>query len=260
MTSALFIALILVLLAVIFAVLIGLTMWAVMELFSEPGSSSGKNRENQKVPEGPENLFKCESDPESTHGWTGKGKSMRGKVKWFSKEKGYGFITGEDGEDRYFDVRSVKGSELPDYGDIVEFEHQEGKKGPRATNVVIIEKSEHNQKDDRVTCPHCGKKMVPRLITYQGSIQKSVCPFCGGTYKDFSKCFIATAIYESPYAPEVIKLRKFRDKYLLTSIFGRYLVNLYYFISPSVANIIQKSEKMKKIGKKFLDYIIKKLP
>ena len=261
MTSALFIALILVLLAVIFAVLIGLTMWAVMELFSEPGSSSGKNRENQKVPEGPENLFKCESDPESTHGWTEKGKSMRGKVKWFSKEKGYGFITGEDGEDRYFDVRSVKGSELPDYGDIVEFEHQEGKKGPRAVNVVIIEKPRDSQtKDERVICPHCGKRMIPRLITYQGILERSVCPFCGQTYKEFNKCFIATAVYGSPYAPEVIKLRKFRDRYLLQRKAGRFLVGFYYFVSPAIVGVISKSDKMKNVSKKFLDFLVSRLP
>jgi len=182
---------------------------------------------------------------------------MKGKVKWFSREKGFGFITGEDGIDRFFNVQSIKGSELPNYGDIVEFEHQEGKKGPRATNVVIIEKSEHNQKDDRVICPHCGKKMVPRLITYQGSIKKSVCPFCGGTYKDFSKCFIATAVYGSPYATEVIVLLKFRDNYLLNSVAGRFLVKVYYLISPKIVKIIQKSNNTRIILKKFLDYIVK---
>ena len=185
---------------------------------------------------------------------------MKGKVKWFSREKGFGFITGEDGIDRFFNVQSIKGSELPNYGDIVEFEHQEGKKGTRATNVVIIEKSKHSQRDDRVICPYCGKKMVPRLITYRGSIQKSVCPFCGGTYKDFSRCFIATAVYGSPYAPEVRKLRNFRDRYLLSFRLGRLLVYFYYYISPLIANMIQKSDKMKGVTKNILDLTIKKLP
>ena len=58
----------------------------------------------------------------------------------------------------------------------------------------------------------------------------------------FSKCFIATAVYECPYAPEVMKLRKFRDRYLLKFSFGRLLVCFYYYISPFIANIIQKSD------------------
>ena len=53
---------------------------------------------------------------------------MKGKVKWFSRERGFGFITGEDGIDRFFNVQAIKGSELPNYGDVVEFEHQEGKR------------------------------------------------------------------------------------------------------------------------------------
>ena len=99
--------------------------------------------------------------------------------------------------------------------------------------------------------------MVPRLITYQGSIEKSVCPFCGGTYKDFSKCFIATAVYGSPYATEVIVLRKFRDNYLLNSVAGRFLVKVYYLISPKIVKIIQESNNTRIILKKFLDYIVK---
>ncbi|MGL6400073.1 cold shock domain-containing protein [Aeromonas veronii] len=38
---------------------------------------------------------------------------MQGTVKWFSSEKGYGFITSEAGEDHYFNVQSINGASLP---------------------------------------------------------------------------------------------------------------------------------------------------
>ena len=64
---------------------------------------------------------------------------VKGVVKWFDPNKGYGFITKADGKDIFVHV-----SELP--GDIeslveneeVEFEIGEGKKGPVATNVRLI--------------------------------------------------------------------------------------------------------------------------
>ena len=124
------------------------------------------------------------------------GESMLGKVKWFSNEKGYGFITDAQSVNRHFGVRDVIGADLPMEGATVEFDAVEGRKGPRAHSIRIIStpaiKAEHGRKnaskssnDDRVTCGSCGKKMVPRLITNRGEIDRSVCPFCGSTCKDF---------------------------------------------------------------------------
>lgn len=39
--------------------------------------------------------------------------------------------------------------------------------------------------DDRVICPHCSRRMVPRLIIYDGQVERTVCPFCAQTYVDF---------------------------------------------------------------------------
>ena len=53
-----------------------------------------------------------------------------------------------------------------------------------------------------------------------------------------SGCFIATAVYGSYGAPEVIILRNFRDKVLLSTRIGKYFVRLYYIISPSISQFI----------------------
>lgn len=55
-------------------------------------------------------------------------------------------------------------------------------------------------------------------------------------------CFVATAAYGSPLAPEVILLSNFRDEVLLNSVFGRAFVKFYYFVSPPLASTIAKTE------------------
>lgn len=64
---------------------------------------------------------------------------MRGTVKWFSDEKGYGFITPDDGGKDLFVHHSaiqMEGFRKLEEGQKVEFEIGEGQKDPCATNVV----------------------------------------------------------------------------------------------------------------------------
>ena len=65
---------------------------------------------------------------------------MTGLVKWFNAEKGYGFITGEDGQDVFVHFSAIQGNGFKTLaeGQNVEFEIQDGQKGPAAVNVTAI--------------------------------------------------------------------------------------------------------------------------
>ncbi len=63
---------------------------------------------------------------------------MKGTVKWFNAEKGYGFITGEDGVDYFahYSQIQVEGYKSLDQGQAVSFDVLDGPKGPNAANIV----------------------------------------------------------------------------------------------------------------------------
>ncbi len=65
---------------------------------------------------------------------------MKGKVKMFNKEKGFGFITTEEGNDVFFHYSElqVEGFKTAEPGEEVEFEVQESPRGPRASKIVKL--------------------------------------------------------------------------------------------------------------------------
>ena len=65
---------------------------------------------------------------------------MNGTVKWFNAEKGFGFITGEDGQDvfAHFSQINVEGFKTLEEGQKVSFEVTQGQKGPQAENITVI--------------------------------------------------------------------------------------------------------------------------
>ena len=65
--------------------------------------------------------------------------NMTGTVKWFNAEKGFGFITGEDGKDvfAHFSQINKEGFKTLDEGQEVTFDVVEGDKGPQAENINI---------------------------------------------------------------------------------------------------------------------------
>ncbi|MBQ9871545.1 MAG: cold-shock protein [Eubacterium sp.] len=65
----------------------------------------------------------------------------KGTVKWFNNQKGFGFITGEDGKDVFvhFSGLNMEGFKTLEEGQNVEYDVTEGEKGPQATNVTVIQ-------------------------------------------------------------------------------------------------------------------------
>lgn len=65
---------------------------------------------------------------------------MTGKVKWFNSEKGYGFITTEEGNDIFAHFSQIQkdGFKTLEEGESVSFEVVDGDKGPQATNIEVI--------------------------------------------------------------------------------------------------------------------------
>ena len=64
---------------------------------------------------------------------------MTGTVKWFDGAKGFGFITGEDGNDVFvhFSQINIEGFKTLEEGQSVTFDVVDGEKGPQAENVEI---------------------------------------------------------------------------------------------------------------------------
>jgi CspA family cold shock protein len=64
---------------------------------------------------------------------------VQGKVKWFNESKGYGFITPDDGSaDVFVHFSAIQGESFRTLaeGQAVEFDVEQGAKGPQAANVV----------------------------------------------------------------------------------------------------------------------------
>jgi cold shock protein len=65
---------------------------------------------------------------------------MTGTVKWFNSEKGFGFITGEDGKDvfAHFSQIKIEGYKTLQEGQKVSFDVAQGQRGPQAENIIAI--------------------------------------------------------------------------------------------------------------------------
>ena len=69
---------------------------------------------------------------------------LQGKVKWFSDAKGYGFIEVSGRKDIFVHYSAIQkeGYKTLSEGQVVEFEVEEGLKGPQAAQVTVLNRSE----------------------------------------------------------------------------------------------------------------------
>ena len=66
---------------------------------------------------------------------------LKGKVKWFNYNKGFGFLTQENGPDVFVHFSEIQGDGFKtlNEGDDVEFDLTEGERGPKAINVKKLD-------------------------------------------------------------------------------------------------------------------------
>lgn len=69
-------------------------------------------------------------------------------------------------------------------------------------------------------------------------------------------CYIATAVYGSYFDPKVLTLRYFRDEYLNKSKFGKIFIDIYYRVSPRLADRLEESKHFNKIIKGILNIFV----
>lgn len=115
---------------------------------------------------------------------------------------------------------------------------------------------------DRNLCWKCGEEPVSNKYTFtdgfDSTINYKICSSCYGTGnkiqnqregKGSGNCYIATVCYEDINAPEVQKLRLYRDEVLSTSKGGLEFINFYYTYSPKVAEWMKDKRILNKIIK-----------
>jgi len=128
-------------------------------------------------------------------------KISNGQVKWFSPDRGYGYITNNENVDLYFGVKDVIGAELPENGDKVTFSEYIGKESSvAAKDIHITERKNPALKE--VSCDKCKREVEPKPWYYGGSDYTVVnvdllCPFCGhrivktgGGFNGFAKTIL----------------------------------------------------------------------
>lgn len=124
----------------------------------------------------------------------------------------------------------------------------------------------------KVLCPRCNRIMVVErkrteveksgfLSTKKFNYLDFKCPDCGSKWTEKyeegkkGKCFIATATYGSPMADQVESFRKFRE-HRLRGYIGKHFVNFYYTISPPIARLVARSEKLRRVTKSLLQPLL----
>ncbi|WP_141738286.1 CFI-box-CTERM domain-containing protein [Acidithiobacillus caldus] len=76
-------------------------------------------------------------------------------------------------------------------------------------------------------------------------------------YGKSGPCFIASAVYGNPHAPEVDAIRRFRDSVLRPTSFGRIIIIYYYKYSPKISILIIRYKVLHKLVRSILNIVAK---
>lgn len=121
--------------------------------------------------------------------------------------------------------------------------------------LIVCEFSGHNMDSGYDYETDTRQKEFPYDLGIQNNIDNILIPL--EVKKKSEGCYIATAIYGSYNAPEVLKLRQFRDKVLSKNLAGRLFIKLYYLISPKIANRLGNTTCISRIVKGALNQFVK---
>ncbi len=113
-------------------------------------------------------------------------------VKYCVAHKAYGFIyDASTRSDVYFHFMDATGPERPREGDLVSYRRIDGPRGAHAEAVQVVTSREAQR---YAKCARCGRHMVPRVLTFRGSVEGSVCPFCFAAYKSILPSWASIAV------------------------------------------------------------------
>ena len=142
---------------------------------------------------------------------------MEGRVKFYTKIKGYGYIKSlVDKKDYYFKISDVKNFRQPESNSIVTFTPSKNEKGLAAINIYI--KAVGSPKNEKIECQNCHEMINPNLEYLDGKLIKSTCPKCKNTINNY---------VETKESPE---LKENKSRTLLLTI----LVILFVIVALSV--------------------------
>ncbi len=114
----------------------------------------------------------------------------RGRVKWYSKKKKYGFVVDKQNEEYFFHAdRLPKDAPIPKVKDIVEFTPLYGKRGKKASDLKVL----LNGEAEKFRCPSCHEEIIPKIIEKDRKRGKfvteiknaSICPNCEHQFDEY---------------------------------------------------------------------------
>ena len=126
-----------------------------------------------------------------------------------------------------------------------------------------------NSKDGK--CPRCGSEAEEHRNNSRSILNGWFCSNKNCEYSFNSrlatmnkmdsekKCYIATCVYGSYNCQEVWTLRRYRDRKLLNSWFGRQFIRIYYAISPKIVKLLGNKKWFNSFWKPILNKFVRNL-